>query len=741
MTIMNKKIVKKMILYLFTIVFVCSVLYVFEDVIYQYALSTYSFLYARVFLYYTLLFIGGLIYYMYTPISRINIYIAVPFYIFTVFVGEFLLGFISARLTARLFYFLIVTTLPLVIFKKQRDFSPKLLIEATILYIIASIVPLILRMEIPTQYYNYCECWMDMAIFTNSMRVEKLPLEDPWLSGFPMIYYYGGHYGLATLTLITMIPPKYGINIASATVLQLLFLAFYGISLVFMEKRKVPQAKILSVIIATALTFGANIYPFLEYVQYLRTGNEQFFNAATWHLSPAYLIPGTTHHVPMVDFYQKELHANYIMTPFLVTYIWLVYALRSEERNPLILSVYNGFFIPMFIWSWPVVSLYTFLFMMNHYGLIIPILGALIYAPYVLTLLKGEGISGITFISPSNAVIPRTPVSAIVLYLLPFLIALYGHIFVKILKKEKNSLVRVLIATAIAVPFIFTRYRAMTVLVGPLVYMMLDRSEERALRSLIFTGMITIIACDFVYVNDIFGGYWERFNTVFKFYETAWVLLSASIPLLIARSWLITPKRRSLLRVWYGIKWALMFSLVLSLTYAPLGYYGSKYEYWDSFDADKFTLDGSEILEIHDKIIVNTLLRMPRGVIVELPPVDGKSYEYNGRISAFSGDPTIIGWPSHEYVWRGQKGFNIGWSRSLDIFNFYKNPCNDTLNKLIEKYNVKYIVFSKLEAEYVLQNNASLTLYEWRQKLLSTSRVKPIIEIGPYGLYEIISKE
>ncbi|MCD6158247.1 MAG: hypothetical protein J7J75_01230 [Euryarchaeota archaeon] len=729
---------KPLLIYIALSTLIALVTHFSESLILPLMLESTSFIFARVVLYYALIFIGGLVYYRHLPIRNINFYVATPLFVFSLFIVEFMFGFISASLSIRILYYLTVVFLPIILFEEKREITRKDLSTMLIIYVSAAVVPLLIRMSIPTQYFNYCECWMDTAIFSNAMRIQRLPLEDPWLSGLPMVYYYGGHYGFATLALLSALPPGYGINVASATVLQLLFMAIYGFSLVILREKGVPRARLLSLLIALCLTFGANAYPFVEYLKYLWNGDQNAFNTAIWHLSPAYLIPGTTHHVPMLDFFQKELHANYMMTPFLVTYVWLTYVIKKEGKTPLIAVPYNGFFLPLFTWSWPVVSLYTFALMTNHYGIAIPVLGALMYSPYILTLLGGEGVSGIAFIEPHNTVIPRTPITAIVVYLLPFIIILYSYISVRVLKMEKNYVLRSLLSFLIALPFVFTRYKAMAVLIAPLVFTMLSRDEEKTLKSLLFTSMITIIACDFVYVDDIFAGYWERFNTVFKFYETSWTLLATAVPLLVARLWEIIPKRRPFTNLWRAIKCAFIVSLVLSLTYLPLGYYGSKYKYWDSFDADKFTLDGSMALNIHDRIIVKALLRLPRGVVVELPSPDAQSYVYNGRISVFSGDPSVVGWPLHEYVWRGSIGWHEASTRLKDVLEFYKNPCNETLRVLVEKYHARYIVFSRLEATYVIQNSEKIiTIEHWEKTLLSTGHVRVILKIGPYRLFEI----
>jgi uncharacterized membrane protein len=75
----------------------------------------------------------------------------------------------------------------------------------------------------------------------------------------------------------------------------------------------------------------------------------------------------------------------------------------------------------------------------------------------------------------------------------------------------------------------------------------------------------------------------------------------------------------------------------------------------------------------------------------------GEAYTYYSRISAYTGLTNIIGWPTHEWQWRG----NIDEinARKEDVRLIYTTTSDVTLYNLLLKYNVKYLVIGDKERE------------------------------------------
>ena len=86
-------------------------------------------------------------------------------------------------------------------------------------------------------------------------------------------------------------------------------------------------------------------------------------------------------------------------------------------------------------------------------------------------------------------------------------------------------------------------------------------------------------------------------------------------------------------------------------------------------------------------------------VIVE---ASGAEYSSYGRVSAFTGLPTVMGWAGHEYQWR------VNWLKSgdittdlehrlSDIDTIYKNPSSNVVLSTMARYHAQYIYVGSLE--------------------------------------------
>ena len=95
---------KPLLIYIALSTLIALVTHFSESLILPLMLESTSFIFARVVLYYALIFIGGLVYYRHLPIRNINFYVATPLFVFSLFIVEFMFGFISASLSIRILY-------------------------------------------------------------------------------------------------------------------------------------------------------------------------------------------------------------------------------------------------------------------------------------------------------------------------------------------------------------------------------------------------------------------------------------------------------------------------------------------------------------------------------------------------------------------------------------------------------------------------------------------------------------
>jgi uncharacterized membrane protein len=82
-------------------------------------------------------------------------------------------------------------------------------------------------------------------------------------------------------------------------------------------------------------------------------------------------------------------------------------------------------------------------------------------------------------------------------------------------------------------------------------------------------------------------------------------------------------------------------------------------------------------------------------LILESPGSGGSSYVYEGRVSALTGLPTLLGWAGHEGQWRGS--YTIQEARDPDIKTIYNTLDLDVAQSLLDSYGVTYVYVGPVE--------------------------------------------
>jgi uncharacterized membrane protein len=215
----------------------------------------------------------------------------------------------------------------------------------------------------------------------------------------------------------------------------------------------------------------------------------------------------------------------------------------------------------------------------------------------------------------------------------------------------------------------------------------------------VFTGLY--IFSELVYVDDIYSGEFNRFNTTLKW----WPYIQAGV--IIAMGALLLEHRNRVLR------YATTFVLLILCTYA-----GDLGHYWLTTAKPHLgRLDGSAWLtdDLQQKAVLDYLKVAPPGVVLERLPTG--AFTYAGSIAMFSAHPSMLGWQAHEQLWRGYRG------DILTLYNetaeFYKGTKADSRDWLLQ-HNVKYVVWlSKDNVEpytaFALLDNQIKSAYAWKE--------------------------
>jgi YYY domain-containing protein len=212
-------------------------------------------------------------------------------------------------------------------------------------------------------------------------------------------------------------------------------------------------------------------------------------------------------------------------------------------------------------------------------------------------------------------------------------------------------------------------------------------APERFLWLLVSGGLICILLPELVYVRDAFdGGALFRMNTIFKLGYQAWLLLAvaAAVALPWAGAWL--PRRGW--AVWAAVTAIL---LLLGAVYPYAGTYARK----DGFSRSP-SLDGLSWLKPSapgDPAAMEWIRANTAGSDVVLEAVGEDYSEFgHGRISTFTGRPTVLGWGGHEVQWEHDPG-----NREADVRTLYTTTDLDEARELIDRYDVAYVVFGPIE--------------------------------------------
>ena len=202
---------------------------------------------------------------------------------------------------------------------------------------------------------------------------------------------------------------------------------------------------------------------------------------------------------------------------------------------------------------------------------------------------------------------------------------------------------------------------------------------------LFFLGAALAFSVEYIYLADTFG---TRMNTVFKFYYQTWALwgvgAACAIGWMLEDSGLWMP-----FRVVTGTVTALLVMASLVYPIMAISTLG---------DRANPMLDGTAWVAQQspdDYAAIQWLNQNVEGapVILEAP---GQSYRSElSRVSAFTGLPTVLGWPGHELQWRGD--FIEAGRREPDVKKIYTTREAQEALTLLDKYAISYVYVGPAE--------------------------------------------
>jgi len=211
-----------------------------------------------------------------------------------------------------------------------------------------------------------------------------------------------------------------------------------------------------------------------------------------------------------------------------------------------------------------------------------------------------------------------------------------------------------------------------------------------------------VLMPEIIYVVDIYGGH-KRANTMFKFTYQAFIMFGLMMGYVITKFILLAKNGKQII---CGV-------LTGFLLLGTVGYLGKSVDSWFGNIKDKNRFQGLDAAafvdneNMYDSEAVDWINENIEGRPVMLE-AHGNSYTYANRISVLTGLPTILGWHTHEWLWKDD--YNWVEARKADVEKIYTSTDVNEVRELLETYEVSYIYVGDQEHEAYAVNDALLQM-------------------------------
>lgn len=564
------------------------------------------------------------------------------------------------------------------------------------------------------------EKFMDYGFMTSMMRSEYMPPQDFWFSGTKLNYYYVGQYLATFLTKLSSVKVSSGYNLmlmmVGAFAVVLPYSLVYNVALQFLRKnekkgRLIPA--ICGTIAGAAVCIAGNVhYPTYKWLEPLvrkffgmeaSTDNYWFPDATRFIGYHPETNDKTIHEFPSYSFVLGDLHAHVINIMFVLTVLGILFAWqcsckREEQRalwkdvlNPalILISFFIGLFHTTNFWDFPIyyvvsgaVILFTNMLVYNFKGIRI----AIVTAVQGLLIMFGSWLFSLPFTVNFDQIstniclaVAHTPINQlIILWGLPIfmVLAFLSFMIADYYKNRKESLTIEQRSHTPVIPHFFEQ----------LAY------SDLFIITIGLCAIGLILIPEIIYVQDIYSGDYKRANTMFKLTYQAFIMFGICFGYIFLR---LLCFGKSRLQKKVAVTGLVLFALSLCyIQNAVNAWYGNifKTSGYEGLEATAFM----ETTMPEDDLAINWLNENITGtpVVLEAP---GDSYTDYQRVSVMTGLPTVLGWRTHEWLWKSDT--KVLDARAADIEQIYTSLDETVVRQLIEKYDISYIYVGKLEQE------------------------------------------
>jgi uncharacterized membrane protein len=535
----------------------------------------------------------------------------------------------------------------------------------------------------------------DVTFVANYIRGDRLPPMDRWLPPFPFDMYYAlQHYGAALMGRILETPAGTAYNLAICVIVAAVVTAAAGAAWLLVRR---PGPALL---LTAALVFGGTgASPFIRLVM----PSTQLHSSIRFlgsSLSPQLAtrpfgqwllrvdsVPGKTPLDLPVELFSYlvglgDYHpplSGYLLLMVALLAIALIEAEESVLPAYAVLAATVPLSIPCNAWDFPIQ-----MFLVGAY---------LFYRLWISKPVEWKAFSagGVS--------------AALLIY--PFLARFAPH--ASGLHNALRLVPRGLHTPPVAGLLVF--YPLLVVLALSLI------CGERSSQSLAFCAIwvALLAASEFLFIDDIYGGQFERFNTVLKW----WSWIYSGTLLTVGAVNLRSPSR--------VCRWGTGAVLVL------ISAYGADL-YANLVNLPKphlGQLDGSAWLrdDKAQRAILEFLQTQPDSIVLQRLP--DRSYIPAPALITFSGQTPFLGWANHEDIWRGYRA-DIE-HRSVEIGQFYSGDLPEA-ERWLEQNRIRYILWLQDENKLPAGTFEKIDEQIHSQYLWSDYSAQPGSRVGLWSL-------
>ena len=603
---------------------------------------------------------------------------------------------------------------------------------------------------------------MDYGFMISMMKSDYMPPEDFWYSGTDLNYYYLGQYFFTYLTKLSGVSIKVAYNLALMTVGALCMVLAYSLASrifeVYMKERteeyrmlgkktiaSVPLLqqilpRISGLLAGAGVTFACTnhywVYrklgPVLCEIMGVDGNHSYWFSDPTRYIGwQGEALDQTIHEFPAYSLVLGDLHAHVTNIIFVITLLAVLFAFLLSRKDRMkqavagslepvsykreilqphiiVLSFFIGIFQMTNYWDFPIYFVVcgavilvsnaivcgftkkTFWLTAVHAAefIMISYITAFLFNIHFESMASGIGICDRRTEPYQMIIVWGMPIAAVIAYLVGSIKEEQKRRAGGVSEKEHKNVF--------------------------FAWLQNLKASDLFLLILGLCAVGLILMPELIYVRDIYGSANQRTNTMFKLTYQAFILFGIFMGPMMTRYFLL-PKSG---------KQFVAGALMLFLLCRNVEYFEMSWESWagDYKDKERYiSLDATCSTDVSetDRLAADWINENIEGrpVILE---AHGPSYRTNGvvhnRISALTGCPTIIGWRTHEWLWKGDVAAVD--ARAEDVEAIYACANVELGTMLLQKYDVDYLYVGEVEyLKYKDSEGYSLLDYDYLRSL------------------------